>query len=523
MSTTTSGRGARALLDGLIQGGEAGAGRLAALVALVAAALFLAPIYQYSGNYDEGVYWQSLRAMAAGHTLFNSIFSSQPPYFLLSIYPFYRLFGQDITAARVGLAVFGLIGVISMYWLASQLSGHRVGLAAAALLAVQPYYLQQTHTLESDGPAVAISVLAVALTVAATRSAGVSRRWLAGLSGGALAWALLIKLFAVAALAPIVLLLLAPLFHMFQTGEGGVKRPDSARLRAGARATLPDLTWFAVGLLGAALVLLAPFTGSLGDLWAQVVTFHLSTGKGLASGLTNSFSPNDIALLVTAALAPIALLLALWRRAWLLTLALAWLAASAITVLRLNPFFGHYAALITPPLALTAALAPGLLAPLRQRPGMRWSFAAAVVALLALLVGLTAADVSSTSATLSRGISSNAQSQLAALNAFTTPGEVIVSDDQYAAAEAGHSVPPELVDTSYVRVSAGYLTAEQIERIIEQDHIRVVVLATNRLATTPGFMQWLPGRFALAARAGQGGVNGDGYQIYIRISSGAAA
>src|SRR5579864_5243816 len=53
-------------------------------------------------GYDEGVYWQSLRAMAAGHSLYQQIFYSQPPFFLLSIYPIYSLFGQTLWSARLG-------------------------------------------------------------------------------------------------------------------------------------------------------------------------------------------------------------------------------------------------------------------------------------------------------------------------------------------------------------------------------------------------------------------------------------
>jgi hypothetical protein len=106
------------------------------------------------------------------------------------------------------------------------------------------------------------------------------------------------------------------------------------------------------------------------------------------------------------------------------------------------------------------------------------------------------------------------------MNSFTTPGEEIVTDDPYVAAEAGHSVPPELVDTSYVRVTTDYLTAAQLESIVERDHIRVVILATNRLVQVPGFTQWLRARYKLAARAGRGGVDGDGYQVYIRIPTG---
>jgi uncharacterized membrane protein len=49
--------------------------------------------FDYDG-YDEGVYWQTLRAMSAGYSLYGQIFCSQPPAFPLSIYPLYILLGS---------------------------------------------------------------------------------------------------------------------------------------------------------------------------------------------------------------------------------------------------------------------------------------------------------------------------------------------------------------------------------------------------------------------------------------------
>ena len=48
-------------------------------------------------GYDEGVYWQSLRAMSAGHALYQQIFYSQPPFFLFSIFPVFMLLGQTLS------------------------------------------------------------------------------------------------------------------------------------------------------------------------------------------------------------------------------------------------------------------------------------------------------------------------------------------------------------------------------------------------------------------------------------------
>src|SRR5713101_9029745 len=59
-------------------------------------------------SYDEGVYWQSLRAMSTGHALYSDIFYSQPPFFLLSTYPLYALLGASLWSARLGIAVVSL-------------------------------------------------------------------------------------------------------------------------------------------------------------------------------------------------------------------------------------------------------------------------------------------------------------------------------------------------------------------------------------------------------------------------------
>src|SRR5262249_6009509 len=67
----------------------------------IAIAMPLYTVLSWQSNYagyDEGVYWQTLRAMHAGFTLYDQIFYSQPPLFALSVYPLYILFGQSLVA-----------------------------------------------------------------------------------------------------------------------------------------------------------------------------------------------------------------------------------------------------------------------------------------------------------------------------------------------------------------------------------------------------------------------------------------
>jgi hypothetical protein len=89
--------------------------RLLAVVGALAVVLRVVPLGGGMLDYDEGVYWQSLRAMAAGHSLFTPVFSSQPPAFLDLVYPFYALLGQSIAAARLGIVVYALIGLAAIY------------------------------------------------------------------------------------------------------------------------------------------------------------------------------------------------------------------------------------------------------------------------------------------------------------------------------------------------------------------------------------------------------------------------
>lgn len=494
-------------------------GAVGALIVVGAAALYLATINRFTDSYDEGVYWQSLWAMAHGHALFASIFSSQAPYFLVSLYPFFTLFGQTLAAARIGIAVFALVGVLAMYWLGSELAGVWTGLLAAALLAIAPYYLDQARALEADGPAVAVSILAVALAVAAMRREGRARRALAALSGAALVYGMLIKLYDVVAIIPIVLYLLEPVFRAFDAGDGRPRWPGMGTLLDGLRRAAPDLVTALGGAVAVAAALMAPFLGDLSALWSQAVAFHLTALGGLTASISNQRRAIGSRFEFYAALIVITVVAAIWRRVWRVAPAALWLLASLILIVRLNPFFDHYATLVAPGFALLAALAPALLKPLLERRGAGWGAVVVTLAALAVLAVTLAGVARQTGSSLRAGISTSNQDKLDALQAFTTPGEVIVTDDQYLAATSGHTVPPELVDTSIVRIRTGYLTTAQVESIIERDHIRVVFLATGRLDSMPGFMPWLTTEFRPAAREGDGG-NGNGYTVYIRVPSG---
>src|SRR3979411_1721664 len=134
-------------------------------------------------DYDEGVYWQSLRAMARGEPLFGSIFASQPPIFYEALLPFYWV-GHSLVSLRIGVLAIGLVGLGATYVVGRLLAGHVAGLVAIVLAASSPLYLHQSAIVQADGPAVAIGMVAVALALGAGRAAGRWRTAHAGEHGG---------------------------------------------------------------------------------------------------------------------------------------------------------------------------------------------------------------------------------------------------------------------------------------------------------------------------------------------------
>lgn len=480
-------------------------GQLPTLLVILAAALILWPLNGGQRDYDEGVYWQSLRGMASGHALFTSVFSSQPPFFLLSLYPFYRLFGESIVAARFGIGVFALIGVIAMYWLGRELGGHWVGLVAAALLTIDPLFLHEARTLQAEAPALALEILSVALAVAAMRRTGRPRTLLALACGIALGLGTLTKLLDIVALVPIILYLAQPvLAACYDPAKGRIQRPADAALRPAARTTLTALGWVALGGVIASVATLAPFAGSFGALWSQVVTFHLVAAHVESASLAHNAKIIAGGMKTLGAPALLTLGLAYWRRSWVVVPALLWLLASAAFLVRQDPLFDHHIVLVIPCLALLGALGVTLLPTLTRARATQWlapGFGAALAICFLIGAGLGVRSALSDA----QGASAATAQEAAAIAAFTTSDQLIVTDDQYTAALAGRSVPPALVDTSSVRIATNYLTAAQLEAILSQSDTRFVVLRTGRLQQVQGFMPWLDANFTKLVNLAGGG------------------
>src|ERR1700737_2053057 len=404
-------------------------------------------------DWDEGVYWQSIRALARNEPLFKSVFASQPPMFYETLLPFYWV-GHSLTSLRIGVLMLGLVGLAATYVTGRLLVGHVVGLVAVLLAATSPLYLHQSAIVQADVPAVAIAMVAVALALVAVRAEGRLRDALAIATGLALSLSTGTKLLGVVAVIPIALIVLGA-----SRGRG--------RLAVVA---------IAGGVLGLMLMVI-PALSSPGAAFDQLVLSHLRAGD---SGQGDQANQSNLAMLLMRrevpleALAALGVVLAGWRRDRAIGVPLAWAAASVLAVLLYHPLFPHHLVMLSLAFALVAAVGLRNLYALGIRGGL-------------LAAGLVLATASAGSVVGFRDVKLaltpdyHDAEMTAAVQSISGPTAYWISDNPFAVAAADCNIPGPLVDTSSQRTTAGLLTVRDLEAARVRYNVRLVLADSFRL------------------------------------------
>ncbi len=479
----------------------------AAVVVLLALAIWmrlynLGQPFDHDG-YDEGVYWQSLRAMGAGYALYRQIFYSQPPFFLLSTYPFFALLGATLWSARFGIAMVSLVGLAGAFMLGKALQGRSGALLAMLLLVLDPLYFSMSQKIEAEVSSAALSFLALGAAYMWWENPdGTPGLIFAALSGVALALGVLCKLYAATCIIPIGLLLLTRVWQIYS------KRPATSRC-----SLWPVAILMLAGVV-TCLALLLPFLGSLSSMFNQVVTFHthakavLINSQALNKGLIRSFVLATLPLIIAAGFG---LLVALLRGDWRVIPLVAWALATLFMLWEEVPLFPRHFVALIPALISLAVLGLGYAGQLRAGVA-RFNIGYVLTALALVLILVNVYADARYYPSYYRSVAeqgSNTQFQTRVANDLRTslkPGELVVTDGQFVAALAGRSTPPQLVDTSLVRIAGGSLTLSQLIAIASQRQVHAVLFFTHRL-TMPalaGFHPWVAQHFHLKYNYGQG-------------------
>lgn len=419
-------------------------------------------------DYDDGVYWQTALTLSAGHEPYSDVFFSQPPlYAWLLALPF-RL-GASEEAARLltlGWAAL-LIGAAGL--LGQAIADRRTGLMAALAVALLPPVQRYCFQFGADLPAAALAAWALVAAVRAGASPAKRRWWLA--AGALLGTALLTKLIAVAIVPAMVVVAIRRRFA---------------------------LAWTSAGVVAALIVWLGVLRPAPAEAWRQVVLFHLDASGGAPqSGPQGAITVLAVWILPFALLSGIGTLVTLRRMATdvrrpVIAL-LAWGAAGLIFGALYRPIFEHHLLFFVVPGAVIIASGVSLL----LRDAGPWRARGIVVACALCVTQAVFVPV------LPRW---DGQAMLECLR--TLPRDaLLLTDDQEIAARAGLRVPPQLTDTSRVRINSGYLPAEDV--VASGQSVTAVLLAPPARAriVDPTVLDWVEQHFSVQYATG-------GYRLY---------
>ncbi|MEV4413359.1 glycosyltransferase family 39 protein [Catellatospora sp. NPDC049609] len=455
-------------------------------------------------DYDDGVYWQTALAIAAGGQPYTEVFHAQPPLFPWLVAQPFALWGDSgEPAARFLMVGFTALLAATAAAMAAVLRGARAGMLAALAVAVFPLVQRYSFQFGADLPAAALGGVAVCLALRA-RTAARGRGWWWAASGAALCLAALVKLIAVVVVPSVALALLT---------TAALAGP--ARRFAWLRRTAAAAGWFLAGFAaaaGAAVAVLRPGRAA----WDQVFALHLratDTAGGTPDVIKMIDNTGDWGLpYFTAAAVGAVLAIALPGRAGGRPDAIAitlWALAVVPFGYLHHPTFKHHVLLfIAPAGALivlgAAALWAAVRLAVRRVTGERRRWAGALLVLPAVAAALWH--------TAGTTVAPELKDTAVEACLRTLPRDIVlVADDQAMLARAGLRTPPWLVDTSHVRIDSGWLTdGEIVAAATVADG--VMFARPRRIGKHPEVRAWAKEHFTVRYTA-------DRYELYLRTTA----
>ncbi|MGH6680840.1 MAG: hypothetical protein ACREDL_18365, partial [Bradyrhizobium sp.] len=242
-------------------------------------------------------------------------------------------------------------------------------------------------------------------------------------------------------------------------------------------------------------------------VYDQVVRFHLVAARTGDRSLLQNFgivadALRGVPLVYIGLLAAIVIA---WQRVWIGVPLLVWVLSAFGVLALLHPLWEQHVVLLSPALAMTSGCGASAAWRAFSTPHRRRLGVAVTLVLLMLAGGVALALDWQGNANANGRLPLRTVKLVNTLERFSSPDEFVLSDDQYVAALANRDLPPQLVDTSFVRIASGYLSAAQLEGFIARDRIRVVLFATGRFGRVPGFHAWVSQNFTRVASFEHGG------------------
>jgi 4-amino-4-deoxy-L-arabinose transferase-like glycosyltransferase len=403
---------------------------------------------------DDGTYGMSAVAMRHGASPFRTVFSSQGPLHLVTVYLGDLLTGRQMNSPRAAAVVFGVVATIATAAIGTRLGGRRGGLLAGALVATSGSMLWTSGPVTADAPTIAFVALALlaALAYAERPSAG-GAVWV----GAAIGAGMMSKVaVAFVGFLPAIVLLFRP--------------------RVGKHVAAASGTAAAI-----ATALVVPFGAS--NVWDQAIRYQLDTERersiaANALKVATTLWARDLIIIVALGGALAAWIARRPRRDFA-TGACAWLLAMvAFLIVQPALWRNHLSHMVVPAAVFIAATLGGRDA--RRVPPAR-PLNRRVVALAVIGCLVVAGVQLRFLRTILLPRSYDATSQAAVDSVRSLPLDArVVTDEIGLVWRAGHRTPDDLVDLSIKQIQQDRVTLARLRSITARPDVCAVLVWSAR-------------------------------------------
>ncbi|MCR4276948.1 MAG: glycosyltransferase family 39 protein [Candidatus Roizmanbacteria bacterium] len=428
---------------------------------------------------DEGIYLTSFLLVDKGYQPYKKAYFSQPPGFLLSVYPEFILFGKTLQAARLTISLWSFIGLLAILWLSFELKNKWAGLLVIGLLFFIPSYYSQALTFQSDVLVTTFSLLSLAAIIRFRKKFF-------------LPWFILSSIFLNMAFWTKFDITFFPSFFVaifLLMKEKGISFKKIINL---------FLIFISVSL-GFFIFFILPF--GIKDVFYNSILLRFQASSTASLSLID-YLKRDIFLSSIIFISLIMGLLKLKILNYSQKIIFLWSIFIFILFIFYRPLFSHHLVILTVPfVVLFSQLIESLF---RNKIIFKVLVIIVIIASLCYRIYIT----KKTSTIL---INDEQRAAISIIKKYTNTNDVVLSDEEILNGMSGRLPPPELADVSYVRVRSNNLTPENFKKIINVYKPKLIIPWNGRLDSMKNFRENLSGYIILASFS-------ETKNIYIRIA-----
>ncbi|MFA6081011.1 MAG: glycosyltransferase family 39 protein [Patescibacteria group bacterium] len=407
---------------------------------------------------DEGIYLTSFLLVDKGFQAYKKTYFSQPPGFLLTVYPGFILFGKTLQAARLMISLWSLIGLLVVVWIGFELKNKWTGLLAASLLFLIPSYSNQSLTFQSDVLITTFSLISLAALLRFGKKFY-------------LPWFVVSSFFLNLAFWTKFDITFFPSFFLALFLIYKDKKFFSKR-------TINLILIFFTVSLAFFIIFIFPF--GIREVFNNSILLRFQAASISASFSLFYYLKKDLFLSVIILTSLFLGFLKNKNIRYPLIIIYVWSIFVLIIFYFYQPLFPHHLVIITVPLILLFSQLISL--------SFKDKLILEIITIIFLVLSLSN-RIYLTAKTSVKLINDQQQNAVKLINKFTNIGDAVVSDEEILNGISGRLPPPELSDISQVRIKSNNLSPENFKNIINIYKPKLIIPWNGRLASIKNFKE----------------------------------